>query len=131
MDLPSSLTQVDIILIPSTGTLPPPGLQDLLDDLNEPSLENVRAMFTAAASTLDRDLALHYEERQWLKVQYENLANLRKQCESEPHMQTTVAYQIVLDQCSCQRKKTFKKDVIFSENMPSLQTSFANKAVEM
>ena len=40
------------------------GLQDLLNDLNDHSLENIRTMFTAVASTLDRDLSLHTEDRQ-------------------------------------------------------------------
>ena len=78
------LTQVDTTSSPSTDTTPPPILQDLLDDLTDPSLENVRAMFTAVASTLDRDLALHAEDRQRLEAQEKNLANLRMQCESEP-----------------------------------------------
>ena len=46
-------------------------------------------------------------------------------------MQTTVACQKVLDQWSGQRNKMCKKDALFMENVMSLQTSFANKAVEM
>ena len=88
-------------------------------------------MFTVVTSTLDRDLALHAEDRQRLEAQEENLANLRRQCESEPHMQTTLACQEVLDKWATQRNRMFKKDALFSDHMKSLQTSFANKAVEM
>ena len=87
------LTQVDTTSSPSTSTPPPLSLQDPLDDLNDSSLENIRAIFTAVASTLDRDLVLHTEDHKRLEVQEDNFANLRNQCESEPYMQTTAACQ--------------------------------------